>query len=154
VTFTWDGRTDGGAVAPEGRYRLRLRLRRQGRTITVPVAVRLDTTAPQVTLVTARPSEFSPDGDGVRDRVRIVYRSDQAGRALLSGRELEGLSEMPVVRGRTKAAGRASVRWDGKVEGRLLPPGSYVLTLRIQDPAGNLSAPLEVPVRLEFGTGG
>jgi len=40
------------------------------------------------------------------------------------------------------------------VEGRLLPPGSYVLTLRIQDPAGNLSAPLEVPVRLEFGTGG
>lgn len=153
VTFTWDGRTDGGAIAAEGKYRLRLQLRRQERTITVPLAVRVDTTSPRVTLVAAPPPEISPDGDGVRDRVRVVYRSDEPGRAVLSVRG-QGLAETSVVRGRTKPEGRASVRWDGRVRGRLLPDGEYVLVLRVHDPAGNVSVPLEVPVRIARGTGG
>jgi len=33
VTVVWDGRTDGGVRAPDGRYRLQLGLRRSGRTV-------------------------------------------------------------------------------------------------------------------------
>ncbi len=34
---------------------------------------------------------------------------------------------------------RSAVIWDGTVGGELLPPGRYRLTLRVRDPAGNLS---------------
>jgi hypothetical protein len=34
-TFTWNGRGDGGAIAPAGLYYIRVVLRRQGRTIDI-----------------------------------------------------------------------------------------------------------------------
>ena len=36
------------------------------------------------------------------------------------------------------------VSWNGRFNGRRLPPGSYVLTMQAQDPAGNLSPPVKV----------
>jgi hypothetical protein len=153
AAFVWDGRTDAGDLAPEGLYRLRLHLQRQDRTILVPVAVRLDDTAPGVVLERVRSQEFSPDGDGVGERVRVVYRSDEPGRAVLSVRG-PGVPETVVGRGRTKPAGKASIGWNGTVQGRLLAPGGYTLLLRVSDAAGNLSDPIEVPVRLAPGSAG
>ena len=46
VTVVWDGRTDDGIRAPDGRYRLQVGLRRTGRTVTIPGAFNVDTTAP------------------------------------------------------------------------------------------------------------
>ena len=42
-TLKWDGRGAGGRRAPDGLYRARITLRRQGRSIVVPRAFRLDT---------------------------------------------------------------------------------------------------------------
>ena len=44
--FTWDGRAGTGAVAPDGRYRLRVVLRREGRSLIGALPTRLDTTPP------------------------------------------------------------------------------------------------------------
>src|SRR6188474_1473148 len=43
----WDGRLTSGAVAPDGEYRLRVGLRRQGRTITSPRKLFVDTKPPR-----------------------------------------------------------------------------------------------------------
>lgn len=147
VTFSWDGRTDEGTAAPDGLYRLRLRLHGQDRTILVPITFHLDTRRPTVRIERARPAELTPDGDGRADRVAIAYRSDEGGQAVLSVRG-EGLPETVVVTGRPRAAGQVGVSWRGKLAGQPLPPGSYILALRVRDQAGNLSEPVEVPLRI------
>jgi hypothetical protein len=53
VTLRWDGRTDGGAPAPEGTYHLRVGLLSLGRTITIPDPIELDLTPPALTLLSA-----------------------------------------------------------------------------------------------------
>jgi hypothetical protein len=53
VRALWDGRTTGGDLAPEGTYRLRVKLPQDGRTITIPDPIVLDTTPPVITLQSA-----------------------------------------------------------------------------------------------------
>jgi hypothetical protein len=73
VSYTWDGRDNADRVVPEGVYRPRVRLRRNGRTIVLPNPIRVDSTAPTITLVRVFPRVFSPDGDGqTRPRDRDV----------------------------------------------------------------------------------
>ncbi len=64
----WDGRTDAGDPAPNGEYSFTLAVRdRAGNTTTTsPQPVRIDRTEP-VMQVEARPTIFSPNGDGVND---------------------------------------------------------------------------------------
>ena len=58
VTFVWDGSSDGGAIAPDGSYRLRMRLRDQHRTIVIPTPVHVDTAPPEVELLRVSPTVF------------------------------------------------------------------------------------------------
>ena len=37
----------------------------------LPNPIRVDTTKPVITLVAVKPTVFSPDGDGRRDRIRV-----------------------------------------------------------------------------------
>jgi flagellar hook capping protein FlgD len=53
VRLHWNGRTDAGARAPDGRYRLRVQLLGQGRTITLPAPLFLDGTPPRLRLISA-----------------------------------------------------------------------------------------------------
>ncbi len=50
VQVTWDGRTQSGALAPDGTYRLRVHLLTLGRTITIPTPLIVDTVKPVLTL--------------------------------------------------------------------------------------------------------
>ena len=145
VTFEWDGRNDAGELVRDGRYRLRVHLARQGRTIVLPIPVEVDTKPPVVALVRIRPSTFSPDGDGRRDKAMVVYRAREAVRLLfvVDGR----------VRSRTRlrGAGRTRVWWYGKPRGRALAAGVYAVSLQAVDRAGNRSAPSEaLPVRIRY----
>ena len=83
VTYVWDGRDDAGRVVREGVYRPRVRLRRHGRTIVLPNPIRVDTTAPKITLTRVFPRVFSPDGDGNADRVTAEYEIDEPARAMM-----------------------------------------------------------------------
>ena len=44
----------------------------------LPNPIRVDTTAPRITLVSVFPRVFSPDSDGNRDRVTATYGSTSA----------------------------------------------------------------------------
>jgi hypothetical protein len=144
VSYTWDGRDDLDRIVAEGAYRPRVELRRSARTIVMPNTMRVDTTAPRITLVSVRPHVFSPDGDGRRDRVTARYRLDEKARPELL---VNGLRQ---ARGRFgKLKGR--LFWFGKIDGKPVRPGVYEVRLRATDRAGNRSARTRaVPVRVRY----
>ena len=71
--FRWDGRLTGGAVAPDGEYRLRVGLRRQGRTITSPRKLFVDTKPPRPIVRYVSPAAISPDGAGTGNRATLRF---------------------------------------------------------------------------------
>jgi hypothetical protein len=144
VSYTWDGRDNLERIVPEGVYRPRIQLERNGRTIVLPNPIRVDTTAPVITLVRVFPRVFSPDSDGERDRVTASYRSNERARAimLVNGRQ-RVQSKFRQLEGR--------LVWFGRVNGRTVRPGTYEIRLRAVDRAGNRSRRTRaVPVRVRF----
>jgi hypothetical protein len=132
VTFEWDGRSDEGRIVPDGPYRLRVELEVKRRTIVVPNRVFVDTVPPEVAILPGALAAFSPDGDRHADKIRLPYRADgPGGPSLYVGDEV--VFEEPPRRA------RSAVEWGGRLDGEVLPPGTYRLTLRVRDPAGNLS---------------
>ena len=138
LTFRWDGRDDRGLIVPDGRYRLRIELWRQRRTILMPIPIRVDGTPPRASLLAARPRIFSPDGDGKRDHVVLLYRMSENARPVLVVRGVV------VTRGQVRRAGRVRLTWSGKLGGRTVRRGTYPVWFRAVDPAGNRSERTEV----------
>lgn len=139
--FVWDGRTDGGSVAPDGTYRFQVKLANAHRTILLPNRIEVDTKPPGVLDASASRQEFSPDGDGQADSVKIQYRLSKKAHAIL------------YVRGKrvvfTKFARREdALTWYGRSGGIGLPQGAYRLQLGAQDAAGNVTPPSERKVVL------
>ena len=134
VTYTWNGRDDRGRFVAEGVYKPRVHLTDQHRTIDLPNEMRVDTTAPAVTVRSVAPREISPDGDGRRDSVVVRYSLSERAHALL----FVGPRRVVFTRSQLPAG---TVKWNGRIDGKPVRPGSYVLRLGAQDPAGNVSTP-------------
>ncbi|HRY80042.1 MAG TPA: FlgD immunoglobulin-like domain containing protein [Spirochaetia bacterium] len=69
----WDGRDESGKIVPDGAYAFRLRsVDRAGNSgSSAPVNLRVDTEK-KAAVVSSDARAFSPNGDGVKDSVRIV----------------------------------------------------------------------------------
>lgn len=137
VTYTWNGRDDAGHFVPQGVYKPRVHLGAQHKTIELPNEMRVDTSAPVVTLVSVSPRVLSPDGDGRADRVVVVYRTNEPAHGIL-------LVDGKQVVFTRRQLERSSVTWNGRVHGKTLPPGVHRLRLAAEDRAGNVSAPGKV----------
>jgi hypothetical protein len=144
VRVRWNGRDDAGAILPDGVYRLRVRLQDAGRTVDIPKKIRIDTQAPELELLRAAPETFSPDGDGRRDAMRIVYSMDEDAAALIF------LDGQIAFEAGLKRAGERAVSWDGRVGERALRAGIYALVLRARDLAGNLSSQVELSAEIRY----
>jgi hypothetical protein len=133
-TWQWDGLDDDGVLAPDGTYRPRLTLGSGARAYLLPNEIVVDTVAPEVTEIEARPRRFSPDGDRRNDRVSVPYAVSEPAHALLSinGRRVE----------RTRFRRLEGTRpWNGRRDGKALPAGRYELTMAAEDVAGNVGRP-------------
>jgi hypothetical protein len=128
--FKWDGRTDGNAIAPDGRYRAELHLSAQHRTIVLPNVIALDTKPPLVTKATVNRDVFSPDGDHQADFVRFTYELSKPGHVslYLNGERILRTYRHPA---------RGAFSWFGYANGTKLDPGTYTLELGAVDAAGN-----------------
>ncbi len=133
-TTFWNGRDDSGGIVEEGNYRPEVRLIGERRTIVLPNRIRVDTTLPVVQLVGARPRVFSPDGDGRKDRVRVLYRTDGPARVALYADD----ARVGRKRGQQE---EGSIDWNGSFDGEPAMPGVHALDLRATDEAGNESKP-------------
>jgi hypothetical protein len=145
--FAWNGLTDAGHMAPDGSYRIRISLRRQGRSVTVPLVIRLDLTPPRPRVLSIGPTKGPgpevlplPEGgpaevhllDPGRDPViRVFKMSPGPPRLVLQDDSLRD--------------GAKEWLWDGRTEsGRPVSPGTYLVAIETRDLAGNrgLSPPL------------
>jgi len=143
VRFTWDGRTDAGAVVPDGQYGPRIHLADYGRTFELPNRIEVDTTPPQVRIVSAGPRTISPDGDGHADRIRIRYSVDEPAVARLY---VDG-SPRVRVRGLPLAQ---KIDWSGRIAKRVRV-GTQRLAVVARDEAGNVGRGEQtVDVRIRF----
>jgi spore germination protein YaaH/flagellar hook assembly protein FlgD len=131
----WNGRTDAGTPAPDGRYRLTLAvLDPAGNAAARSWDVAVDGTAPTVVMA-ASPPTFSPDGDGDGDASVLRWTGNEAG--LTTVRITHGTK---IVRTWPLTGARAggAIRWTGRTKaGVRLPDGTYQVRLTVQDPAGN-----------------
>ena len=108
------------------------------RTIVIPNEMRVDTTAPTLTVESIEPTTFSPDGDGQADFVRTRFAvSERSNVSVVIDGE-------PAVRTPPRMQGK--VEWYGKGK----PVGLYELAVVADDLAGNRSQPTLAVVRLRF----
>lgn len=143
VSYTWNGRDDAGRFVAQGVYKPRVHLADQHRTIDLPNEMRVDTTAPRISIVSLGPRTISPNGDGRNDRIRIAYTISEPAHAILyvDGRRVT------YTRGQLQ---RSSLEWNGKIEGRALLPGDYRVWLAAEDRAGNVSNGRVVHVTVRY----
>jgi hypothetical protein len=133
----WDGRDDRGRLLPDGTYRLRLRL--PDREVLVPTAITLDTAAPRATLTSVTPRAVTT-AQLARARApsfAVRYRASEPSRAVLL---VDGKA---ATRSGVRPPGPLLIRWNGRRDGRLVPPGAHTLAVRLRDRAGNSGRPTE-----------
>jgi hypothetical protein len=141
IHLTWGGRDEVGHIVPDGAYRVRVRLEQVRRTILIPNEVHVDTRPPEVRLGAVPASTFSPDGDGVEDVIELRYTASEAGAPVLLVDGVEG------ARGRTRRGGASMFTWTGATPSGTVVPGTYQISLVIEDRAGNRSEPTDpVPI--------
>ena len=131
AVFHWGGASDTGGLAPDGVYHVQFHLAKAHRTILLPNRIVLDTTPPQVESVQTGRATFSPDGDGRADVERIHYRFDSPAHAVLY------LYGGKVLGPTWSHSASGTVAWHGKLDGKPLPQGTYVLWIGGIDLAGN-----------------
>jgi hypothetical protein len=139
LVLFWNGRTDDGAVARDGSYRVRVALIHQGRTIDLAQPIRVDTRPPRPLVTDVSPHggdgpAFLPQHgvDAVTIHMRglegrsarvLIYRTD------VSPPRRVGSLHVPV--------GARTATWDGTLDGRPAPPGTYLMGLLVADRSGN-----------------
>ncbi|MFN4216221.1 MAG: OmpA family protein [Brevinematales bacterium] len=134
--IVWDGTTDKGTLAPEGKYFVVMtawdEVNNQGTSQTNVLV--LDVTAPSGSLA-LYDRIFSPDGDGKKDTLRI----DQQVSGMDSWKaEIRNQKGEVVLSWDWKTNVSPSLLWDGlDAKGQLLPDGSYDYLLYGEDRAGN-----------------
>jgi hypothetical protein len=146
-SFTWDGRTDGGIVAPDGIYRLRIGLREEGRSVTAPRVLHVDTTPPRPRIVAVTPPTLVPGTSGPRSRARIRFKgpSNPAPVFRVWRTDAGKPREVDAFEGRR---GRQTGEWGGLVNGEPAPEGIYDISVTVQDTAGNRGrVPTPLPPR-------
>ena len=142
VTLVWDGKTDAGATAADGRYRLQLDLRRTGRTVTIAGSFVVDTTAPTPVVVSVEPKLSGPVPGSFEIRARGVGRR-RAPRFRILRTDVEPVQQVARFKGRSGS--RRGV-WNGRTRGAPAPPGTYMVVVRVRDRSGNLgTAPAVLP---------
>jgi hypothetical protein len=156
LRLRWDGRTDAGSVAPDGPYRVRARLAGQGRSVTVPKLITLDTKPPRPRVVCIAPARLAGGCSeplqvvGPRTPAMAVHVRGISQRRATLYRVLRTDVRPParpslVAKGR-RAPGLKRWIWNGRSGGRPVPPGVYLVQVGVRDRAGNLGrTPAQVP---------
>ncbi|CAB4914043.1 unannotated protein [freshwater metagenome] len=138
-SLVWGGRDARGRIVPDGLYRIRITLRGEGRTVIMRRAFRVDTTPPNVRIISVGPSvapdpEVLPRRDQAPARIRFdlpafhgrlrIYRLRPAPVALVARKSIPD--------------GEHLVTWMGRGPGgRRLAPGTYLAVIVTRDRAGN-----------------
>ena len=141
TSFSWDGYTEEGKLAPDGEYYYRLYTadRAGNRGESVPVSFRLDTEETPV-ILTAHPESFSPNGDNIKDVMNLtpvlnVTEGIQSYKLLVTNSAGEIVKTIA-----SEGRMRNQFSWDGIADtGRKAPDGVYRAALEVVYEKGDVS---------------
>mgnify|MGYP006273922479 CR=1 FL=1 len=149
--YQWDGRTEEGRIAADGRYRYLLEAGDAAGNFgsSVPVVVELDTSEAEL-FVSASRDAFSPNADGSFDQVLFFTRVQE-------GLDVESYELRVTDRGGSvvrsyPGSGRVpgEIEWDGTAtDGTLAPDGLYAAEVTVVLANGNVSSAGSGVVRLD-----
>lgn len=130
VTFSWHGHTDAGPRAPDGIYYPEIDLAGH-KYLLVANRIVLDTKTPEVLSADAGNDVlFVGRGRGIP--IRYTFSEPANAVVYLGGHK--------IIRGRPTRT-HATVKWSGRLHGRPVPAGTYVLSVGARDVAGNETPP-------------
>jgi hypothetical protein len=136
-TFYWNGRENNGRIAPDGTYQIEVTLIHQGRTAILanpsglPYVVKVKTHGPQPVVQSVTP-HLIPAGTA---SVTIRYSGNE-GRLATVLIYRTGLPGRPRLVKDFLSKGQSAV-WDGTINGRPAPAGTYLIGLQVTDAACN-----------------
>lgn len=111
---------------PDGAYTIQLQVTTtEGQQVVVPIAIQIDRSAAEFS---ADSTAISPNGDGVQDSVTltaVLAEPDVAWLQVLH----DGVWLTTLTSGTYPAGTPITASWDGTIDGRPLPDGSYTLVL-------------------------
>ena len=141
--FTWNGREDDGQVAPDGTYYFRVALIHQNRTIDLTgVPVKVKTVPPQPVVKSVSPA-LIPGSDGSNVKIHYKGNENRGGTVRIYRTDLPG--DQLVKSFLTPWNGHTAI-WDGKIDQRPAPAGTYLVGLDVTDAACNTGHfPARVP---------
>jgi hypothetical protein len=141
LTLVWDGRTDAGGRAPDGQYRLRVALRDEGRSATVQQTMNVDTQAPRSQVCIGFKCSVKRQGNIISqgDREVRIYVDRVSPSYATKFRVLRTDEGKPreVTSFELKAGAHRKI-WDGLVDNKPLPLGTYIVQSEVRDTAGNV----------------
>jgi hypothetical protein len=143
LRLRWDGRSDAGRRMPDGAYRVRVTLLRESRSVIPPRTTFVDTRPPR-----PRVKEIAPEPIVGPEPGPVTIRYGSVSRLFPTRLQIyrtDGGDPRVVARIRAPAGARSAV-WDGRVDGKPAPPGTYLAQVSTRDRAGNRgSTPTTVP---------
>jgi dolichol-phosphate mannosyltransferase len=133
-SVTWNGRTNAGAVAAQGQYRLRLAaIDGAGNQSTRDWTVTLDVSAPTLS-ASASLASLTPNADGVGDTASIAWAATEA----VSGVARLYRGTTPIRSWTITGSTGGSIAWDGTDgSGATVADGVFTFRLFARDAAGN-----------------
>jgi flagellar hook assembly protein FlgD len=149
ASVTWDGLSDGSPL-PDGAYTATITATDPwgNAPATASVGLAIDTVEPQLEGLTTQavdPPVFTPNGDGTADTLRIRYVASEAGTARTTVKNAGG--DTVASFSEAMPAGAGSATWDGRTDdGGFAPDGTYTVSLRPVDRAGNTGSSLATTV--------
>jgi hypothetical protein len=134
--FHWDGRLSDGRVAPDGTYHFRVVLRHEGRGIDLTgVPVKVKTTTPRPVVLSVSPQVIPSASGSTNVTIRFAGNETRAATVLVYRAGLPGGPRL-VKTFLVSGTGQPAV-WNGTINGRPAPRGSYRVGLEVTDAACN-----------------
>ncbi|HUA04407.1 MAG TPA: FlgD immunoglobulin-like domain containing protein [Solirubrobacteraceae bacterium] len=131
--FRWNGRDDNGLLVPDGTYYFRVALIHQGRTIDLTgVPVKVKTAPPQPVITSVTPSAI-PGATGTNVTIHYAGNEGRGGTIRIYRTDLPGRPRL-VKSFLTPWNGHTAI-WDGTINGRPAPAGTYLIGLDVTDAA-------------------
>lgn len=155
-TATWDGKGDSGTFLADAGYDVRISATDAAGNSSgvLSGSVTVDNTKPTLTSVSATPSPFAPNGDGILDSTTVFYT--------VNDNSAQCTMEILVYLGALKirdlqtpaplATGARTIQWDGKDNSSVFQAdGTYSIKLTATDEAGNTSDVSSINVVIDKG---